>query len=495
MQSAAKRKALVAIDLGAQSCRVSLLRWTRLQPEIEVVHRFANEPRAIGNDLRWDIHAIVEGVQTGLRRCSAGTPEGIASIAVDGWAVDYVRLDPAGNPVAPPFCYRDRRTEHAENQVHEILSPARLYSLTGIQILRINTLYQLYADKIAGGDPRLPWLNLPEYITYRLCGHRVSEYTNATHTGLVALGTHSWCQEIFNELGLSAFAAPSIVPSGSVLGPLTEELATSPGLRGARVIAAACHDTASAIAAIPAVGDDWAFISSGTWSLVGTVLDYPCVSREAQSLNFTNLGGVGGKMYFLKNVNGMWLLRQCLDEWERLGIHWSLPELVAQCVSLPAPAALIDVDDPQLLLPGHTLDKINAQLERLGRPPFVSGASLPSLVNLIFHSMAARYAEVLASIRAITGKNLKRLFIVGGGSQNALLNDLTARRTRLEIRIGSPESATIGNFAVQLAALEPSQNSSVGVSAESVVRWAEPLSGALAKNRGPRAIGDQQSSN
>jgi rhamnulokinase len=471
------RKALVAVDLGAQSCRISLLRWNRGVPKIEVVHRFANAPVPANDGLRWDIEAIFNGVVTGLRSCAARAPEGIASIAVDGWAVDYVRLDAAGNPAALPFCHRDPRTEIAENKVHSILPPSRLYSLTGIQILRINTLYQLYADKLAGSDPSLPWLNLPEFITYRLCGKRVSEYTNATHTGLVQLGTHSWCGEIFRELHLDISAAPEIVPSGSVLGPVLGEIADLPAFRETQVIVPACHDTASAVAAIPASGDDWAFISSGTWSLVGTVLDFPCVNGDARSLNFTNLGGVGGKICFLKNVNGLWLLRQCMDEWELQGSHWRLPELLSHCASLPSPTVLINVDDPQLMLPGNAIAKINAQMAKLGQPGFgTDDAAILSLANTILHSMAARYAEVLSSIGALTGKKLRRLFIVGGGNQNTLLNRLTAQHTGLEVILGSTESTTIGNFAIQMAALERAGNASVGVTAESVAKWAEQMS-------------------
>jgi rhamnulokinase len=476
MESAANRKALVAVDLGAQSCRVSLLRWHRGEPEIEVIHRFSNAPLSTNDGLRWDAEAIFEGIMTGLRSCAGYAPEGIASVAVDGWAVDYVRLDRRGNPVALPFCYRDTRTEEAENEVHSVLPPARLYSLTGIQILRLNTLYQLYADKLAGFDPRLPWVNLPEFITYRLCGKRVSEYTNATHTGLVQLGTHRWCDEIFRALGLDVAAAPDIVPSGSVLGPISAELASLPAFRETQVIVPACHDTASAIAAIPAVGDDWAFISSGTWSLVGTLLHSPCVNDDARSLNFTNLGGVGGKICFLRNVNGMWLLRQCMDEWQQQGSRWSFQELLSHCASLPSPAALIDVDDPQLMLPGNTISKINAQIERLGRPSFdTDDAAIPSVASTILHSMAARYAEVLSSIGKITGKKLKRLFIVGGGNQNTLLNRLTAQRTGLEIILGATESTTVGNLAVQMAALEHGWNPSTGVTADSVAKWAEQL--------------------
>ncbi|MGB7283747.1 MAG: rhamnulokinase family protein [Candidatus Acidiferrum sp.] len=477
MESAANQKALVAVDLGAQSCRVSLLRWKRNEPEIEVVHRFANAPISTAGGLCWDINAIFEGVMNGLRACARRAPEGIASIAVDGWAVDYVRLDKNGNASTLPFCYRDARTERAENEVHSILSPSRLYSLSGIQILRINTLYQLYADKLAGFDPQLPWMNLPEFITYRLCARRVSEYTNATHTGLVQMGTHHWCGEIFQKLDLDVTAAPNIVPSGSILGPVTGEIAGVPAFRDAKVVAPACHDTASAIAAIPAVGQDWAFISSGTWSLVGTVLDAPCITDDARAQNFTNLGGVGGRICFLKNVNGMWLLRQCMEEWERQGMRWSFAELLSRCDSLPAPAALIDVDDSQLMLPGHTIDKISAQLERLGQPQFaLDDSSAVLLANTIFHSMAARYAEVLTWISKITGKKLQRLFIVGGGNQNRVLNRLTAERTGLEIILGSTESTTIGNFAVQMAALERSGSSSSGVSADAAAKWAERMS-------------------
>jgi rhamnulokinase len=477
MTSAANQKAIVAVDLGAQSCRVSLLGRNRGESHIEVIHRFSNGPLPTNEGLRWDIEAIFNGILTGLRLCAAHAPEGIASVGIDGWAVDYVRLGSQGSPVALPFCYRDPRTEAAEIAVHSVLPPERLYSLTGIQILRINTLYQLYADKLAGYDPRLPWVNLPEFMTYRLCGKRVSEYTNATHTGLVQLGTHSWCREIFDELGLDVTSAPEIVPCGTVLGPITGDLAQLSALRDTNLIVPACHDTASAIAAIPAVGDDWAFISSGTWSLVGTVLDSPCVTADTQKQNFTNLGGAGGKICFLKNVNGMWLLRQCIDEWEQRGFQWTVGRLVEHCNSFPAPEALLDVDDPNLMIPGNTLDKINAQLQRLGRMAFAGDNSgIPALANTIFHSLAARYAEVLSSIARITGKKLKRLFIVGGGSKNALLNQLTAQRTSLEVILGSVEGSSVGNFAIQLAALENCSNSSTGVTAESVENWAERLS-------------------
>ncbi len=473
METSAKRAALVAVDLGAQSCRVSLLRWKQGQPQIQVMYRFPNGPIATQEGLRWDIGRIFDGVQDGLRLCADAAPEGIASVGVDGWAVDYVRLDENGEALADPFCYRDERTQKAEKKVHEIVSPSRLYSLTGIQLLGLNTLYQLYADKLAGGCPGTGWLNLPEYVTYRLGGRRVAEYTNSTHTQLVRLGGQEWCEEIFQSLGLDISAAPKIVPTGSVVGSVGG-VSKLPALRDTKLIVPACHDTASAIAAIPASGEDWAFISSGTWSLVGTVLKTPCVSDEARGMNFTNLGGAGRSICFLKNVNGMWLLRQCMDEWEERGTSVSVNALVLECETLPAPDFLIDVDDPPLTLPGDMLGKINGQLRRAGHPAFsTESRDIPFIANTIFHSMAERYAEVLGSIAAITGKRLKRLFIVGGGSKNTLLNRLTAERTGLEVLRGSTESTTLGNFAIQMAVLQGSWNETTGVAASAVAQWAE----------------------
>lgn len=477
MEFSQNKGAFVAADLGAQSCRVSLLRWKQGNPQLEVIHRFPNTPIATQDGLRWDLKRILEGIKTGLRRCAEAATEGIAAVGVDGWAVDYVRLTGDGSPLANPFCYRDQRTRKAQQEVHQMISPERLYALTGIQLLGLNTLYQLYADKLIGIDSPLPWINLPEYITYRLGGKPVAEYTNATHTQLVRLGTHQWCDEIFQTVGLNVTAAPEIVPTGSIVGTMGGELADLPAFRKTQLIVPACHDTASAIAAIPADGDDWAFISSGTWSLVGRVMDSPCVTEGAQRANFTNLGGVGGTICFLKNVNGMWLLRQCMDEWEARGHPHAMEDLVQECACLPPLNYVIDVDEPELLLPGNTVCKINAQLKRAGRPEFSPDADeIPLIANLIFHSLAARYAEVLSSIAGITGKRHRRLFIVGGGSRNTLLNRLAAERTGLEVIPGAIESTTVGNLAIQIAALRGDWSDSTGVTAFSVRKWARDIS-------------------
>lgn len=467
---------LVAIDMGAESCRVSLLRWTNGRPTIQLVHRFPNNPLEESVGLVWDIDAIISQIETGLRMCAELAPEGIAAIGVDCWAVDYVRLDSHGNLLVKPFCYRDERNVEAEKRVYNQISADRLYALTGIQLLRFNTLFQLYADGLSGMPASARWVNLPEYVLYRLGGKMVAEYTNATHTQLISLGRKVWNDEIFRTVGLDIAAAPPIVPPGTDVGELSGPLAALHAFRNTRLIAPACHDTASAIAGIPATGDDWAFLSSGTWSLIGALLEKPCVSPEAREKNYTNLGGAGNKICFLKNVNGMWLLTQCMEEWARAGKNWEIEDLVLDAESVSAPTELLDLDDPEFLQPGSMPARINAQRARMGLKPLSEApGDAPVIARLVFDSLAARYAAVLRDLQTITGKKLKRLFVVGGGSRNELLNRLTARTTGLDVIRGPVESSTIGNFAIQMAALENSYDRQNGVTCEAVAEWAEVL--------------------
>ena len=459
-------RALVAIDLGAESCRVSLLRWLPNGPHMQLVHRFANHAVERADGLYWDMIRILEGLDTGLRQCAAIATEGIRSIAVDGWAVDYVRLDADGKAIGDSFCYRDERIVAAQKELNQRIPAERMRELTGIQLLPLNTVNQMFAD-----DPTikpLRWLNLPEYVLYRLGGRPVSERTNATHTQMVGLDG-AWSTEIFAALGQSTAAAPPLVEPGTDIGQLQGELTTLPAFTNTRLIAPACHDTASAIAAIPDAGDDWAYISSGTWSLVGTQLRAPVNSTEAREQNFTNLGGSDGTICFHKNVNGMWLLRQCMEEWSANASPLSLSELIEASTKFVSRGYVLDVDDPDLLLHGQMPARINAQLRRRNLPQLSpAAADAPEMAAFLFHSLAARYAEILRNVAAITGKRFRRLYIMGGGSQNEFLNRLTAEATGLEVCRAGTECSTVGNFAVQLAALEQSPAS----------LWAARLAGA-----------------
>ena len=471
----------VAIDLGAGSCRVSLGEWNGNKASVKVIHRFPNGPVERDGHLYWALDQICRGAQDGLRRCAELMPEGdgsIHSVGVDGWAVDYVRLDAAGKPLGDPFCYRDLRTETCMPEVWSRIARERVYELTGIQFLRFNTLYQLFADVRDGVAASKSWLNIPEYLLYHLGGSKpgsgVSEFTNATHTQLVDVRKRDWCDEIFDQAGLNRSAAPTIVPPGTRLGLISAPLASLRAFKSAQLIAPACHDTGAAVASIPDANTDWAFISSGTWSLVGAVLESPCTSAAALRENFTNEGGVGGRIRFLKNVNGMWLLEECIREWKEAGGYSaSLPELIAECEKRPASGAVFNVDATELIQPGNMPSKINHQLERAGFAPVAEDASgAPAMAHIIFASLAARYAEVLRALQEVTGRKFRRLYVVGGGSQNHYLNRLIAERTGLAVMRGAVEGSTFGNLAIQFAALE---GGGEDVSPNAVAQWAERL--------------------
>lgn len=467
------RRARIAIDLGAESCRVSLLRWIDDRPEISEVHRIPNGPVPHGSSLDWPLGNILSGIEGGLRKAATEAPEGVASIAVDGWAVDYVRLDPAGHPLHDPFCYRDERTVAEKQKADAVLPPAEAFRRTGAQPLRINTIYQLLADPVS--EQHAPWLCLPEYVLHWLGAPRVAEYTNATHSGLVDLATGNWARDIFAMLGLPVEAAPRIVHPGTRLCRLQGPLSTLAAFRDTELIAPACHDTASAIAGIPAELDSTAYICSGTWSLIGTLVSEPIATPQALAARYTNQGAAAGGFCFHTNVNGMWLLKQCMEHWASAGRNLTIADLVAQAAAC-APTQIINVDAEPLLLAEEMPARINEQLAAAGHPPIpdVPGNE-PLFACLIFESLAARYARAIADLEQMLQRKLTRIHIIGGASRNRLLADLTARRTGLPVDCGHPESSTVGNFAVQLAS---SETPGSPITPDKLRHWARLLSSA-----------------
>lgn len=466
----ADQRARIAIDLGAESCRVSLLRWRDGQPQITEVHRIPNGPVQDGNSLRWPLTNILAGINDGLRKAARIATEGVASIAVDGWAVDYVRLDENRKPLYEPFCYRDERTIASKERADAILSAEEAFRRTGAQPLRINTVYQLLADSPEARGAR--WICLPEYILYWLGAPRIAEYTNATHTGLVDPHTGAWAWDVLDQLEIPSDAAPRIVPPGERLSSLGGPLSDLPPFRGTKLIAPACHDTASAIAGIPANLDSTAYICSGTWSLVGTVVPKAITTAEALAARYTNQGAATGGFCFHTNVNGMWLLKQCMDEWCAAGRNVSIPDLVDQAAHCDA-AGIINVDAEPLMLSGEMPKRINDELVRGGHAPIADEPGTePRFARVIFESLAARYAGALKDLQRMLGRNLSGIHVIGGASRNQLLADLTAKQTGLPVTCGHPESSTIGNFAVQLAS-----NESAGgpISSGAVRSWAARL--------------------
>jgi len=464
--------ARIAIDLGAESCRVSLLRWAGEAPSIEVIHRIPNGPVHHGTSLCWPLDSILGGLEEGLRKAAEAAPEGIASIAVDCWGVDYVRLAPDGRALREPFCYRDERSVPTKEAADRLVPPLKMYERTGVLPLRINTVYQLLADPAEDIDAHAPWVTMPEYVLCWLGGRRVAEYTHATHTGLVDLETGDWDAELFRLLDLPLDAAPPIVKAGTVVGRVTGPLAELAAFKKTALIAPACHDTASAIAGIPSSLDSTLYICSGTWSLVGTLIKRPVTTQKAFDARYTNLGAATGDLCFHTLVNGMWLLKQCMDSWAAEGRVWEIEDLIAKAASSGYPG-VINVDAEPLLLDGDMPERINHQLwrKRWATIPDVAGNE-PVFARVIFESLAARYASALEDLEEMLGRKLERIHILGGASRNKLLTELTAKRTGLPVEIGHCESSTIGNLAVQLASSEADGKP---ISPASVRKWAALL--------------------
>jgi rhamnulokinase len=445
--------ARVAIDLGAESCRVSLLRWEGSQPVIEVVHRIPNGPVHHRDSLHWALGKILAGLEEGLRKAAAAAPEGIATIAVDSWGVDYVRLGQDGGALREPFCYRDERTVASKAAADKIIPPIDLYRRTGAFPTRINTMYQLLADPFAGIDPHSHWVMMPEFVLSWLGAHRVSEYTHATHTGLVDLKTGDWSSDLFRELGLPIQAAPPIGRAGTIVGKLQGPLAALDAFKSTQLSVPACHDTASAIAGIPKDMSATAYISSGTWSLVGALTAVPVTTQNAFDAGYTNLGAATGDLMFHNLVNSMWVLKQCMDSWAAQGRPWKIEDIVKAAGECSAPTGELNMDAEALMLDTDMPRRINDEMTRQGYDAIADEpGNEPLFARLIFESLAARYAQALGSVEKMLDRKLTVIHMLGGANRNKLLVQLTEQRTGLPVEIGETESTTIGNFAVQLAA-------------------------------------------
>jgi rhamnulokinase len=446
---------IVAIDLGNSSGRVVLGQWDGGGGVLHEIYRFPNEPKEEAGYVVWDIERIWHEILKGLRIAAVESGGRVESIGLDCWGAEYLLIDKAGDRVGRAYTLRDPRQVRAMERAFSILPRKRIYEITGIQVLPINALYGLLAHQ-----EELPeewekakvWLGTPEYFLFRMTGVAVAEWTNAPNSQLVDAVAKSWSGEIYRTFGFPLEKFPPIVPPGTILGNLRAEIARQTGLSNVKVIAPACHDTASAVAAIPHSHHDLAFVSSGTWSLVGTVLGAPLISEQSYEFNITNEGGVGNSIRFLSNVIGLWLLQEALREWNQRGPEVSPAELAEKCMATPLEGAWFDVRESETFLaPGDMIARINAQLRAQGFPEENRPAALS---GIIFRSLAKRYAEVIRAIRIATGKRIERLCIIGGGVKNEALNRLAGAATGLEIVKGPSEATVVGNVAVQIAALE-----------------------------------------
>lgn len=439
-----------AVDIGASSGRVILGRIGPGGVALETVHRFPNGVREIDGALRWDLPGIFEEVLNGLTRAAARAAEEsetIASIGIDTWAVDYGLIDADGVMAALPHSYRDGRTAAAVPRVHAVLDEARLYATTGLQHLPFNTLYQLACEPDLAGKQALL---IPDLLAFRLTGSRCTEETNASTTGLFDAAAGEWAAAFPAALGLPEDLFPELVAPGRTVGVLLPAVAERTGLpAGTPVVAVGSHDTASAVAAVPALEPGFAYISSGTWSLAGIELTAPVLSEASRRANFTNERGVDGTIRYLRNVGGLWLLSESMREWSAAGPEPELPDLLASAALLPPGGPLIDVDADEFIAPGNMPGRIRAAAAAGG---FVLPEDPAAVTRCILDSLADAYARTLALAAELSGQRIDVVHIVGGGSQNTLLCQLTADATGLPVIAGPVEATALGNVLVQARA-------------------------------------------
>ena len=447
----------IAVDLGAGSGRVFLADLSVKQFSFEELRRFSYPPSYVDGHLRWDFQKIIDELKIGLQASEHRSNElgrRICSIGVDSWGVDYGLTDSAGTLIENPVCYRDERTQGVMERVFTKVSRDQIFERTGIQFLQFNTLFQLYAQiELEGGitDRAARMLMIPDLVNLFLTRKAVSEYTNATTTQILDAVSGEWNHALMERLGLPTRLCCEVVPAGTDLGLITPSLARELSLEDVRVTATATHDTASAVAGTP-MKDDWAYISSGTWSLVGIERDTPLINSEVARCNFTNEGGAFRSFRFLKNVMGLWILESCRKEWAQNGSTVDYKSLLSEVASIETGAAVIFPDDPRLFNPPSMLNAISTQLSEFGRIVDFSRQNAAYAAKTVLDSLALRYASVIRTIESLTGRKIRGIHIVGGGSRNDYLNQATATAIGLPVRAGPIESTVTGNVLVQAIA-------------------------------------------
>jgi len=434
---------MAAVDLGAQSGRVAVGRFDGTDLQLTEVHRFPNAPVRAGERLEWDFERLYGEALAGLR--AAGE---VDSVGVDSWAVDFGLVDASGRLLANPVAYRDERRAATFDEVLSKVPARELYGRTGIQIIPINTIFELAAMSAGGNDAFAgaeTLLMIPDLLNQRLAGSRVSEYTNATTTQCLDPTSGEWAGDLLERLAVPSRILPEVVQPGTLLGPVTAE-----GLGAAQLVAVASHDTASAVAAIPLRGAGSAYISAGTWSLVGVEVDRPLIDDRTFAANLTNEGGVDGTYRLLRNVTGLWLLHECRRTWSEAGDAYSFEELVALAEQAPALQALIEPNDPAFAAPGDMPARIRDFCAATGQSqPVDAGA----VARCILESLALKHAQTVDVLGTATGVVPVEIHIVGGGARNALLCRFTADASRLPVAAGPEEATLLGNLLMQAIAL------------------------------------------
>lgn len=470
MNNKAKPTSYLAADFGGGSGRIIAGTLAGGKLKLEEVHRFPNRQVKLGNHVYWDFPALFEDMKTGLR-LAARKGYHVKGIGIDTWGVDFGLIDPAGNLLGNPVCYRDPRTDGMPEEVFKKLDEKAHYACAGIQVMPINTLFQLCSMKKAG-DVRLQvadrLLFMPDLFSFYLTGVANNEYCIASTSELLDARQRTWNKELIKELGLPESLFGEIVRPGTVRGALRPDIAAETGLGEVDVIAVGSHDTASAVVAVPSSEPCTAFLSSGTWSLLGAEIDEPVLTEKARSGGFTNEGGVGGKIRFLQNITGLWILQRLMAEWKARGEEPGYDELISEATAATI-RTVIDVDDAVFCNPANMEKAITDYCNSHALPaPRAQG----EFARCVIESLACRYKRGVDALNECLPAPVKQLHIIGGGCQNRLLNQLTANALGIPVYAGPVEATAIGNILVQ--ALAKGEISSLQELKEIVIHSVEP---------------------
>ncbi len=448
-----RAKRMLAFDIGAASGRAMIGQFDGRRIKLKEVHRFPNGPVRVGDHLYSDVLQIWNEIQAGLQKATAQPGVEIASIGLDTWGVDYALLDANDQLLANPYHYRDERTADMLAYAGTLVPREDIYQQTGNVLIGFNTLFQLLSTARSERplfDAARSLLMLPDVFNFWLSGQKASEFTIATTSQCYDPLGGDWAWGLLNKMGIPAHLFQRVVQPGTVLGTLRPWLAEQNSCAEIPVIAPACHDTGSAVAAVPATGKEFLYISSGTWSLVGVELERPYISAHGLESNLTNEGGVGGRFRFLKITPGMWPLQQCREEWRRQGKHYTYDDLTALAAAAPAFGPLIFASAPELNTPGDMPAKIRAYCRATGQAvPETEG----EIVRCILESLALQYRSILLSLEALLGRSIQVIHVIGGGSRNRLLNSFTAGATGRRVVAGPVEATAVGNLLVQAMGL------------------------------------------
>ncbi|MEN8202325.1 MAG: rhamnulokinase family protein [Bacteroidota bacterium] len=446
------KKRYVAFDLGAESGRAVIGSFDRGLLNCKEVYRFPNKGITVGGHLYWNILGIYDQLLEGLKTSVKLVGQGINGIGVDSWGVDYCLIDRLGNLAGSAYNYRDSRTAGTPGIIEDQFGSEQLYRHTGVQMLPFNTLNQLIAASRAE-DPTLEiadrLLFIADFLHYCFTGRKVAEFTAVSISQLYNNATGQWDNTIFEAFGIPRKIAPEVVQAGTVIGDLKPELAQMVGLETTRVIVPAVHDTASAAVCIPTIMEDgWAFLSSGTWSMVGLELDAPVMDEKSMDMNISNSGGVLGKNLYLKNVMGLWLIQQCKRIWNKKQTVLDYPDIVKRAFKATPFSALIDPDDLAFLNAEDMVGEVISYCKKSGQkvPEY---DDIGTISRIIFESLALKYRFVLEQLMEGAGKEVETIYLIGGGAKNELLTQFTANATGRKVITGPSEASSVGNIMMQ----------------------------------------------